>query len=90
MSSLKDKTARTAAEHIQHTLETLSEAPSPRKEGSLHRMALQGSLHHKAITLKNRRLSDTEKQAQKLRQNEKTEEFVPNERIGQGHGQRSR
>lgn len=33
---------------------------------------------------------NTQKQAQRLRQNEKTEECVPDERTGEGHSRRSK
>jgi len=62
------------------------------EQGMLHCRALQ-DLFIKAIPSRTGDVPDSpniQKQAQRLRQNEMTEEFDPNERTGQGHGQRSK
>lgn len=75
---------------MQHTLEILPEVPGPGKQETLHGTALHDLFF---ITLKIGDIADfpnTQKHAQRLRQNEKTDELVPNERTGQGYGQRSK
>lgn len=70
---------------MQNTLETLPEAIVPREHGTLYCRALQDLVFIKPLQSRTEDIADllnTEKQVQ--RQNEKTEEFVPNERIGQG------
>ena len=77
-------------EHTQHTREMLLEAPGPGEQGILYCRALQDIFHIRPLFSRTEDVADsqhTEKQAQRLRQNMKTKEFVPNERIGQGHGQ---
>ena len=63
----QDKTA----EHIQHTLEILLEAPGPGTQGTLHGRALQDLFSIRPLPSRIGYIADfpnTEKQAQRLRQ----------------------
>ena len=85
MTGLRDK----IAEHMQHTLKTLLEVPGPREQKILHGMALQ-DIFKRPLPSRTKDVADfpnTQKWAQRLRQNEKTEKFVS---TGQGHDQRSK
>ena len=69
--------SKTYASHIANT----PEAPDSGEQGTLHGKALQDLLQ--AITVKYIAVFlNTQKQMLRVRQNE-TEEYIPNERIGQ-------
>ena len=90
MTGLMDKAVRTKQQST-HTLETLSEVPDPGEQGTPHSRAIQDLFFIRPLPSKTADVVDfpnTEKQAQRLRKNEKTEKFIPSERIGQVHGQR--
>ena len=73
-------------------METISEAPGSGEQETLHSRALQDVFFIRPSISTARDIEDfpkTEKQAE-TSQNEKTEEFDPNERTGQGHSQRSK
>ena len=74
-------------------METLLEAPGPGEQGTLHSRALQDLFFIRPLPSRTGDIADfpnTQKQAERLRQKEETEEFAPDERTGQGHGRRSK
>ena len=67
--------------------------PDPREQGILHGRTLQDLFFIRPLSSRTEDVvdfSNTEKQAQRHRQNEKTEKFILKERRGQDHSQRSR
>ena len=72
-------------EHTQHTQHT-PEAPGSGEQGTLHYRTLQKLFFIKPLLSRTGDVSDfpnTQKQTERVRQNEETEEYVPNERTGQ-------
>ena len=70
-TGLKDKVSRTQ----QQILDTLPESPGPGEQGTLHSKILQDLFFIKPLPLRTGDVADfsnTEKQAQRLRQNERT------------------
>ena len=73
---------------MKYTLETLLEAPGPGEQMTLNCRALKDLFFIEPLPSITKNIGDfpnTQKQAQRLKQNEKTEEFVPNVRTEQGH-----
>lgn len=71
MTGLKD----TTGEHMQHTLETFPEVPGPGEQGTLHNRALSDLFFIRPLPSRTgdvAKFPNTEKQAKRLRQNEKT------------------
>ena len=86
MTGLKDRATRTQQQSIclAAHIGGIPAAQGLRKQDTLHCQALQ-DFFIKPLPSRTEDVADfpnTQKKAQKLRQNEKTEEFVPNERTG--------
>ena len=78
---------------MQHTLETFMEVSGPGEQGTPSGRALQDLFFIRSLPSRTGDRVDflnTQQQVQRLRQNEKTEKFILNERRGQGHSQRSK
>ena len=78
-------------EHRQNTLETFPEVPGFGEQGKLHYRALQEFFFIRPLPSRAGDVADlpnVQQQTQGGRQNEDTEECVPNERTGQYHNKR--
>ena len=90
---IEGKSDQNKTGHMQHTQESFPEVPGPGDQGSWHYRALPALFFIRPLFTRAEDVAgfpSTWEQIQILRQNEKTEMYILNERTGQNHSKRTK